>query len=282
MTGPDHEKFAGYASLYALGALSARERTEFQDHLEVCRPCVEEVTTLLPVSRGLALVVPLREPPSALRARVLEHVTGSAVAPGAAAVARGVKVEPAPRRRSRVRSVLLGLASAATIAAAAGLGWFTADLYNQNRALRQSLADETLRAGRAEIDATRAREAAERAESRLAILSAPDVVQITLVGQPVAPQATGRAFWSPSQGLLVTAADLPALAADRAYQLWFVAPPGPVSAGLLQPDAQGRVSTRVDVPPTLTVPTALAVTIEPAGGLTTPTGEMYLLGQPAV
>ena len=281
MTGPDHEKFAGYASLYALGALGARERTEFQDHLEMCRPCVEEVTTLLPVSRGLAHAVPLREPPAALRARVLEHVTGSAVTSGGAG-ARAVAMEPAPRARRRVRSVLLGLASAATIVAAAGLGWFTADLYNQNRALRQSLADETVRAGRAEIDATRAREASERAESRLAILSAPDVVQINLLGQPVAPQANGRAFWSPSQGLIVTAADLPALAADRVYQLWFVAPPGPMSAGLLQPDAQGRVSTRVDVPPTLSVPTALAVTIEPAGGLTTPTGEMYLIGQPAV
>jgi anti-sigma-K factor RskA len=278
MTGPDHDKFAGYAGLYALGALDAHERAEFQEHLEVCRPCVEEVTSLLPVSRGLAHAVPLREPPPALRSRVIEQVTGSPPATGAVES----QAQPSPAGRSRVRSILLGLAAAATIVAAAGVGWFTARLYNQNLALRQSLQNEELRAARAESSVAAARAAAETAEAQLAILAAPDVVLISLAGQPAAPQASGRAFWSPTQGLLFTASDLPALPPDRVYQLWFVAPPGPVSAGLLQPDADGRTLLRIDLPPDLTMPVALGVTIEPAGGLTAPTGEMYLMGQPAV
>ena len=278
MSGPDHDKFAGYASLYALGALDTRERAEFQEHLEVCRPCVEEVTLLLPVSRGLSQAVPLREPPAALRSRVIEQVTGSRPE----ASIPDTPVRPTPRPANRARSILVGLAAAATVVAAAGGGWFTAELFNENRALRQSLENEELRAMRAESAAAAARESGENAEARLAILSAPDVVVINLAGQPAAPQASGRAFWSPTEGLLFTATELPALAPDRVYQLWFVAPPGPVSAGLLQPDAQGQASMRVDLPPDLTVPVSLGVTIEPAGGLTAPTGEMYLMGQPAV
>jgi hypothetical protein len=54
-----------------------------------------------------------------------------------------------------------------------------------------------------------------------------------------------------------------------------------VSAGLLTPDAQGGGSvyfeTPVDIPP----PVAVAVTLEPAGGVPAPTGAMYLVGKPS-
>ncbi len=295
MTGPDHEKFVGYASLYAVGALNAPERLEFEQHLELCRPCVDEVMDVLPVAQGLAQAVPLREPPVSLRTRVLEHVTGkkapltetdtarpatagSPVRPVSIDEARGRREERA--RGSRIGSILFGLAAAACLVAAAGLGWFASDLLNRNRALQQSLEAEVLRANRAALETQTTREAVTRAEATVAILTAPDVVVIALAGQPVAPQATGRAFWSPSRGLVFTAANLPALPANRVYQLWFVTPPNPISAGLLSLDNQGRVATTIPVPANLTAPVTLAVTIESAGGVPAPTGEMYLMGQP--
>ena len=49
---------------------------------------------------------------------------------------------------------------------------------------------------------------------------------------------------------------------------------------LLTPDASGGGTTFYNTPPDIPPPTAVAVTIEPAGGLPSPTGAFYLLGAP--
>jgi anti-sigma-K factor RskA len=51
-----------------------------------------------------------------------------------------------------------------------------------------------------------------------------------------------------------------------------------VSAGLLTPDAGGNLTTTLPTPANVPNPTALAVTIEPEGGVPSPTGAMYLVG----
>ena len=89
----------------------------------------------------------------------------------------------------------------------------------------------------------------------------------------------GRAFWSPSRGLVFTASHLPTLPAGRVYQLWVVTASGAVSAGVTQPDTTGRVRS-VTRPATTSPAIAVAVTIEPEGGVPAPTGEMYLKGSP--
>jgi anti-sigma-K factor RskA len=106
------------------------------------------------------------------------------------------------------------------------------------------------------------------------------VVRIDLGGQPSAPQASGRALWSRGRGMVFTAAALPPLPAGQVYQVWIVTQPGPVSAGLLTPDAAGAGVAFFETPPDIPPPTAVAVTIEPAGGLPAPTGAFYLVGSP--
>jgi anti-sigma-K factor RskA len=79
--------------------------------------------------------------------------------------------------------------------------------------------------------------------------------------------------------MVFTASNLPPLPAGRIYQLWVVtSQPAPLSAGLLTPDAQGSVNETFSTPPDIPQPVALAVTIEPAGGVPAPTGEKYLIG----
>jgi len=112
----------------------------------------------------------------------------------------------------------------------------------------------------------------------VAILTAPDVARVDLAGQPASPNASGRAFWSRSRGLVFNASNLPPLPAGRTYQLWVVTDQAPVSAGLLTPDAQGSFSDTFDTPVDIRPPVAVAVTIEPAGGVPAPTGERYLVG----
>ena len=56
----------------------------------------------------------------------------------------------------------------------------------------------------------------------MTVLTAPDLARVDLAGQPVAPDAQARAFWSRSRGLVFSASHLPHLAAGRTYQVWVV------------------------------------------------------------
>ena len=112
------------------------------------------------------------------------------------------------------------------------------------------------------------------------MLAAPDLRRVDLQGQTPAPRAAGRAFWSRSRGLVFTASNLPALPPGRTYQLWVLSKgAAPYGTGLLlKPDADGRVTAVFDTPADLPTPTQMALTIEPEGGVSAPTGGMYLAG----
>ena len=47
---------------------------------------------------------------------------------------------------------------------------------------------------------------------------------------------------------------------------------------MITPDAGGRVNARFETPPDLPKPVAMAVTLEPEGGVPAPTGAKYLVG----
>ena len=151
------------------------------------------------------------------------------------------------------RSVLRWLPVAAALALALGLGVYA--LLLQGR-----LAD---------------------AQSALAVLVAPDVARIDLAGQPAAPLARARALWSRDRGMIYSVSNLPAAPEGRVYQVWVVTANAPVSAGLLTPDASGSGSAYFETAPDIPPPVAVAVTLEPAGGVPAPTGERYLIGTPA-
>ena len=119
------------------------------------------------------------------------------------------------------------------------------------------------------------------AQSALAVLVAPDVARIDLAGQPVAPLARARALWSRNRGMIFSVSNLPAAPDGRVYQVWVVTANAPISAGLLTPDASGSGSAYFETAPDIPPPVAVAVTLEPAGGVPAPTGERYLIGTPA-
>ncbi len=290
MIEPTHEPFDGLASLYALGALTERERATFEEHLEVCRTCVDDVMSLLPVTHRLAAAAPLREPRADLRTRVIQAVTGSppqtsagdAALPVAAPASASAMDRPAPPRRTGgAARLLFRLAAAALLVVAVGLGGFAAQQFNLACALQENLDGANRRATIAELEVSTAQRAAAESRQRAAILAAPDALTIGLAGQPAAPDAVARVFWSATQGVVFTAAGLPALPAGRVYQLWFVPNASPVSAGLLTIDDGGRVAASVTRPDDVTVPVPIAVTLEPEGGVESPTGEVYLLGRPS-
>jgi anti-sigma-K factor RskA len=232
----NHDEAVELTGAYVLGALSADERAAFEVHLASCSRCTAEVRALRPVSDALGQSSLPIDPPPGVRAALTQAITAANAAPDTA---------------STRTTWAAWLAIAATLALAAGAGWY----------------------------AINTRRESERERLINSVLAAPDLARIDLSGQPLAPSATARAYWSRSNGLVVLASNLPPLPAGRIYQLWVLTKePAPMSAGLLQPDRDGHASMTVVTPVDMPAPVAMAVTIEPAGGVTAPTGDKYLVG----
>jgi anti-sigma-K factor RskA len=296
MTAPNHDRLADLSAVYALGALRGEERAEFEAHLRECTECAAEVEAFAPVVAGLASSVPSREPPAALRDRVLASVQagpsserGAAPTSDTARRGSGQVSRQASGQASRSGSVqpsLLGsrqalpawLLAAASLVAAVGLGWQTVRLQSTVRTLEARLQEAAIRENLTEREIADARTAAGEAQSIVAVLTSLDLVRVDLAGQPPAVQAFARAFWSRSRGLVFNAARLPPAPAGKTYQLWVVTASAPLSVGLLRPDVSGSVTTVVNTPPDIEQPVAMAVTVEPEGGVPAPTGEKYLIG----
>jgi anti-sigma-K factor RskA len=254
-----HDQLGDQAAAYVLGALTPAERLAFEAHMAGCAVCAAEVRSLTPVTAALAHLAPAAEPAESSRARLLTAVSRT---PG-----------------SQISWHAGWLAAAASVALAVVLGGYAAQLRGRITGLESRLRDATLRAEAGDRQVAELRRISFDAQSQLAVLAAPDMARIDLAGQPVAPSASARAFWSRSRGLVFTAANLPAPPPGRAYQLWVLtAQPLPISAGMLKLDPSGRVNVTIATPPDIPTPVAMAVTLEPEGGVPAPTGDKYLVG----
>jgi anti-sigma-K factor RskA len=269
-----HEELRELTGSYALGALTRDERRSVEAHLVECDECAAEVRALMPVAVALGRIVPQHDPPVALKRRVLDSVYGAGQ--------RLPSIYDRPVAAKRMAAWPAWLAAAAAVVAAVGLGLYVRVLQDRIVRLEEGLRLAEARAASTGTALVAARESANEAQMRVAILSAPDVARVDLAGQTPAPRATARAYWSRSRGLMFTANDLPPLPAGKVYQLWVVTADAPVSAGLLRPDSGGRASITVATPQDLATPVAMAVTIEPEGGVPAPTGEKYLIGTPSL
>jgi anti-sigma-K factor RskA len=262
-----HDEHADQAVAYALGALEPEERASFEAHLANCLRCAAEVRALSPVAAALATTSPAVAPSPGVRQRLLEAIGGPTH--GAA------RVGPSSPRRSHLSYYAL----AASVALAAFAGGYAMQLRGRVTTLEARLRDATLRADTNERLVADARHSGVETQRTVLVLAAPDLARIDLTGQPAAPQASARAFWSRSRGLVFTASNLPAPPPGRAYQLWVLtAQPAPISAGMLKLDANGRTTAMIDTPQDIPKPVAMAVTLEPEAGVPSPTGDKYLVG----
>ena len=269
MTTVEHEELRNSLGLYVLSALTAAERVEIQSHLVTCEDCAAAVRSLQMSANAIALTADPVDPPAHVRQQLLQAI---AALPGSA------ERRPAAVPARATRSPWLALA--ASLVLAAGLGGYAAQQRGQVRALEQQLNTAVLQLQSTDRQMIQARLVVADAQRQLAVLAAPDVAHVDLKGQTAAPQASARALWSRSRGLLFAASNLPAAPSGRTYQLWVISGRlAPISDGwLFNTDAAGSVTTMFSTPATLPAPTAVAVTIEPAGGVPAPTGPMYLLG----
>ena len=263
-----HDEVKGDAGPYVLGSLDLREKALFEAHLSTCDECAAEVRAFRRVTTALARGVSHPAPELDVRTRVLAAV--------------GVPVPSLATRAPRMASgARQWLPLAALVVLTVGMGFYAGWLQVRVTMLEERLEQALLQAAAAETAVADARRVNTELQSAMGVLAAPDLVRIDLAGQAPASQATARALWSRARGMVFTATNLPSLPAGQVYQVWVVpAAQPPISAGLLMLDSAGAGQSYFNTPPDIPPPAAVAVSIEPAGGVPAPTGAIYLVGKP--
>ena len=252
-----HEQFAEDLALYALGELTGSDRQELEQHLEGCVPCRREVHSLRSDLSLLALSSAGPRPPARSKDRLMRAV---------AAEPRGISAPMRSPRRGLSWALVPSLLCI-------GLLVWVGTLLQKNEALHhnlQSLAALYRGTG----------EQLVQAQERLRLLSAPDVVQVSLNPQaePRKPHAT--AIYSPSQKrMMLMASNLAPAPPGKAYELWIIPMEGaPINAGLFKPDQHGNAVMMDHPMPEGVVAKAFAVTMEDEAGSDKPTSPILIVG----
>jgi anti-sigma-K factor RskA len=260
------EEIRDLAAVYALGGLDGEERVLFETLLRAGDPEAASAVrdfqaTLLELAAASS-----EPPPEGVKWALLERIGAQTrVQPSPSIAAVKPRLAPPPVRRSWWPAVWAAAMAAGIAAIAVGLS--LAAMYEKRL---QILTEET-RALRAE---------GERQQAILALVRDPGTQVVSLAGLEPAPSAKARMIWNPPQGGLLVTAGLPAAPPGKTYQLWAIAgTAAPVSAGVFAVGADGTATIRVPTLPGVDKVDVFAVTLEPAGGVPAPTGQMYLAGK---
>ncbi len=256
-----HEQFGEDLALYAVNALEGEHRAQLEQHLAACAECRLELEQLRGDGALLALSTAGPKPPARARARLLNAIAQEST------VAVPAKTAREPIRAGKGTWGWLGWVAAAAMVVLAALLW------NENAALKQSLAamsDESAQA---------TRELEDLRKVAGPILS-PQAQRITVVSLKTPPQPQGKAFYLRNRNSLVfVASNMPQLPPHKAYELWLVPTQGaPIAAGVFKPDARGS-GTIVNPPlPSGVEAKAFAITVEDEAGVPHATTPIIMMG----
>jgi len=227
------------AAAYALDALDDRERSAFEAHYGACEVCRTDVLEFRHTLTQVAdsLVDP---PPMSLKATVMAEVaTTRQLSPLVAPVV-------ALDERRRARSLMsMAAAAAAIVMIVVGVVSF-----------RGGDEPDTFA-----VDLAR-------------VMEQPDAEVLTLENQGGA-EGSFKVAWSNSLGeAVLIGEDLPTTPDNKAYELWLITPDSSTAMYVLDPAEDGNVHHTLKAP---AAPTAWAITVEPAAGSATATGDIIFV-----
>lgn len=257
------------AGLYVLGALEGADQAAVRNHLATCvhpHPLFAELGGTLP---ALQITIEPMEPPANLRTRVLAAVAAAPQVP----VAETAAVAPAAVVPARMAEPISLAAERERRASGLGRSWRTA--------LSAAAVLLIVVLGATSVAFQRqASDAEQRANTLSAAIAAsldPSSAVASLRGSGVAASAAGFAAFPKSGTGYLVIHGLPQVPSDKTYEAWFLAGKTPYPSVLITPTADGLV-----VISGLTATQgadAMALTIEPAGGGQTPTGDVVVIGK---
>ena len=258
----DHPTREEDFDLYALGALEGEEKEAIESHMAQCAPCARKLAEAQGRIAQLALGAPRVEPSLGVKERLMSRVRA---ATGGQAV-RLPSVEPERAAGFFGRWWGAVLAPAAVVLALAAFF-----LWKENARLDRQLADlrATMQEQQKQLDY--ARNVAHLFEAR-------DTIAVSLAPMPGMPNGAVKVMYNEKMGMVMYDGWIEPPPEDKSYQLWVVPMDGdPISVGVFKPATSDSAHWLTKVP--AGVPArAFAITLEPAGGVSTPTGPKVLVG----
>ncbi len=246
----EHRELENLAAAYALGRLVPEERRTFESHAASCAACAKLAQDYKATASLLPLAADQVEPSPALKMRILRAAEADVKKPALA---------PPPVEKPR-RSWLSGLfsgpmarpapyalAAALAIVAVIGLSVWSVQLNTVKNDREQELT-------------------ALRGTTTLAIAKGAGP-QSGARGEVVRLETEGKT--------LLRVRGLPSLPSGQTYQMWFIKDGAPISAGLFQVASPNALTESV-VTGDYAKAQIFAVTVEKAGGVPQPTGNIIL------
>jgi hypothetical protein len=226
------------APLAALGTLDGESLLDWREHAQGCAECRAELAAFESLAGSMGLAAGARRVPPRLRQRVMAAAVGVA----------------APARPARAPWVLAAAASLAAV----GLGAAYLSARAQKGVLERRLARES---------------------AVTSLIKAPGTRTVVLAGLPAAPGAQARVVWNvEKRQAVLMATGLEPPPPDKAYELWVIAGGAPVPAGVFRSGADWEALHQMPWVEDAAQVKTFAVTLEPAAGVTAPTGPMVLAG----
>ena len=275
--GLDCDEVRDLAASFVLGALTEPEMDAVREHLADCPETHGEFAELASVVPALDAAVPLMEPPTWLKDRIMavaaadldarRQVATSPVAaaePLAPAVAQSparatlptAAQEPIPLDAARRRRPLTWLAAIAAVLAIVVLGAWNLSLQGQ-------------------LNAAQAYQ--QQVASVLSAASQPGAVTAVL-SPPSGQGPNGLAAVTSDGKMRIAMRDLAPTSGDEVYEAWMIlpnTPPAPVGGLTVGSDGSGFIEAG-GVPPQPGL--VLALTREPRPGMTAPSGDPVSVG----
>ncbi len=178
---------------------------------------------------------------------------------------------------SRSRAAIAGWAAAGVfLVAGAVAAIYASNLRIQLNDVELRLVDAVTKMQTLQEQVIAAAGQSDGMRASLSLLSAPDVRDVRLVGQALAPEGTARLFVSPGKGLLIAAQKLPPTLPGRTYQLWWQNGKTTTSVGIFGAGADGAATAAFDLPPDAGAFTGFVVTDEAEDGAEFPSSAMVL------
>jgi anti-sigma-K factor RskA len=263
-----HEELEAIAALDAIGAASAEEEQALRVHLESCEACRRAREEFAEAATLLARQLDPVTPPGDVRQRIVGNVRDDEDDEDRD---EGGRIVGSPHRFN------WWLATAATLFLALW-GWRELAI----RAAKTRIHDQEATIAQLTEQNELVAQQREKLAAEMTALADANTRTIALTGQQASPSASARVFLEPkARRALVFFYDLPANAKDKSYQLWIIRAdqPKPQSAGVFDVSDNGRATVTVENLPVDTQIKALAVTLEPHGGVEQPTNtNFYVMG----
>jgi anti-sigma-K factor RskA len=256
------ERQQDQASLYALGALDAREAAEFEAALRDSPELRALVRDLRAVTEVIAGTAPALEPPASVKARLMLQI-GEQRHP-ASVTTLGTRRGPVSIWIPWALAAGLAVVSFGFLYQSTGLKVELSAQARRIDELGMSLELAQAESGELRQTVTKLRESNRLAAIRIALLD-------SLVAAD--PKAVAVSVWdNDRQNGVFIVRNLKPAPTDKDYQLWIIDPkyPSPVDAGVFEVDAKGNVRAEFHARAPIQSAKQFAVTIEKKGGADVP------------